>query len=161
MPPGDTNISWYEKLKIWPWNRAKFLQHLPYQVREALWIRASNSVNVGWLGCLGLVLLFPACAMIHELLNLLLIQPLRGHSQYDLIQLLVFILAFVLPYCLILIFRSRFTAQKVKLILIEQHKDGQLPICFKCGYPTKGLPAETAHCPECGTSLHDPPVELL
>lgn len=50
-----------------------------------------------------------------------------------------------------------YMARNIRRALVENG----IPVCLNCGYPLKGLPAETRCCPECGRTIEGTILPLI
>lgn len=50
-----------------------------------------------------------------------------------------------------------YMARNIRRALVENG----IPVCLGCGYPLKGLPAETRRCPECGRTIEGTILPLI
>jgi len=152
-------VTWLEKSRIWPWNRAKYLRHLPVRAREDLWNYCGTKSGDGLCGCLTLFFVIPICLVLSEVVyhfanNVYSLGPWISQPSYLSIMLG--------PPILLMCFFDKWRSKWVKRHLFEDFRSGKpRPICLNCGYNLKGLPTSTTQCPECGFNFQDNPFKYL
>lgn len=146
-------MGWHEQFNaasIWPWNRAREIQHLPSRAREALWGACARRCGSGWIGALG----FSLYCLISGVCVRLIDEALP-YSPFVRVPFFLTVFPGIPVAWLWIVWR--WTHAEVKQWMRLSSLGQRLPICLNCGYDLEEMPEDRTACPECGDPISGNP----